>query len=68
MFSEDPAWKQLINHSLDTEERVSLITKIFMDRNQVEMVRQLSRNDAQNFIDRVDGVSPHNSSLKEWAD
>jgi len=56
--SEEPAWKQLISHTLAIHERISLITTIFSDDNQVEMVRQLSGNDAQTFIDRIDEVRP----------
>ena len=59
MCSKDPAWKQLISHSLTMEERVFLITTIFLDHNQVEMVGQLSGNDAQAFVDAIDVVSCH---------
>lgn len=59
MRSEEPAWKQLINHTLATDERVSLITGIFIDRHQVEMVEHLSRSNAQRFIDMIDDVSHH---------
>ena len=37
-------------------ERTSLITTIFLDRNQVQMVEYLSGDDAQIFIDTVDKV------------
>ena len=39
------------------EERVSLIAQIFSDRDQVEMVNNLSGDDAQTFVDMVDEAS-----------
>ena len=41
------------------EERVSLIVKIFSDRDQVEMVKNLSGDDAQTFIDVTDEACFH---------
>ena len=55
--SEDPIWKQLISDPLSAHERIPLITTIFSDKNQVEMVGNLSGNDAQVFIDLIDEVS-----------
>jgi len=46
----------LISHTLPAHERASLITMIFSDDNQVEMVRQLSGDNAQTFIDTIDGA------------
>jgi hypothetical protein len=57
--SEHPAWKRLISHTLVAHEQISLITTIFSDRNQVNMVGHLSGGDAQTFIDTIDEVSPH---------
>jgi len=57
MRSGDPAWKRLIGHTLATHERISLIATIFSDPNQVEMVGELSGDDAQSFIDAIDEVS-----------
>ena len=37
-------------------ERISLITTVFSDHAQIWMVGNLSRDDAQNFIDMVDEV------------
>ena len=62
MCSEHPAWKQLINHTLTTDERISLITTIFVNYNQVGVVEQLSGDDAQTFIDTIDEVSFHTVS------
>ena len=59
MCSDDPAWKQLISGTITTDERISLITTIFSDHNQVEMVGELSGSDAQTFVDMIDEVSPH---------
>jgi hypothetical protein len=55
--SEDPAWKRLISRTLATPERISLITKIFSNRDEVEVVEMLSGDDAQNFINVIDEVN-----------
>jgi len=54
--SDSPAWKRLLSKTLTTPERVSLITAIFSDHDQVEIYRHLSRTDAQTFIDMMDEV------------
>ena len=56
--SELPAWKQLISRTSTTDERISLITTIFVDRDQVEMVMRLSGDDAQTVVDVIDEVRP----------
>ena len=50
------------------DKRVSLITTIFSDDNEVGIVKGLSRGDAQAFIDTIDEVcfctvSPPNNLL-----
>jgi hypothetical protein len=55
--SEEPAWKRLISHAIDTHERISLISAIFSDYDQVQMVKNLFGDDAQNFINVIDEVS-----------
>lgn len=60
MCSGVPAWKQLIEHALTTDERISLIVEIFSDHSQITMVRNIHRDDAQKFVDVVDQVHPHN--------
>ena len=57
MCSEVPTWKLLISHTLTMNERISLITTIVLDHNQVEMVRNLSGDDAQTFVDMLDEAS-----------
>jgi hypothetical protein len=57
MCSNLPLWKQLISYPLSPHERISLIPSIFSDNKEVEAVEHLSGNDAQAFIDLVDGVS-----------
>ena len=57
MRSERPAWKQLIGHAPATDERTSLIVRIFSDREEVEMVGHLSGDDAKALIDAVFEVS-----------
>ncbi|KAF9645422.1 kinase-like protein [Thelephora ganbajun] len=54
--TEPPAWKQLIGHTLPTNEHISLITSIFSNRNEVEVLGNLSGDDAQAFIDVIDEV------------
>ena len=61
MYREVAAWKRLISHTLTMNERISLITMIFLDDNQVETVGQLYGSDAQTFVDTIDGVSLHKS-------
>ena len=51
IYSEHPFWKRLITDTLTTDERISLITTIFLDKDQIEMVRGLSGVDAQTFVD-----------------
>ena len=47
----------MISHPLSTVERISLITAIFSDRNEVEVVGNLSGCDAQAFVDVINEVS-----------
>ena len=54
---DPPAWNRLITHTLAKDERLSLITTIFSDRDQIEMVGNLSGDDAQAFVDTIDEVS-----------
>lgn len=55
--SENTAWKRLISHNFATNERASLIAAVFSDSNQADVVRNLSGDNTQNFIDVVDEVS-----------
>ena len=57
MCSEVPAWKRLISDTLTMEERITLIVEIFSDLDQVKMVRNLSGDDAQTFINVTDEAS-----------
>ena len=57
MYSELPIWQRLVSHQHSTDERTALITSIFSDRREVEVVERLSGNDAQGFVDRIDEVS-----------
>jgi hypothetical protein len=57
--SEHPAWKLLIGPTLTTSERMSLITTVFSDNTQVEMIENLIGDDAQKFVDVIDEVSLH---------
>jgi len=62
--SERPAWKLLISRPLDMGERISLITTIFSDNNQVEKAGRLTGDDAQTFIDTIDEVVPARSHVQ----
>ena len=61
-YSDLPAWKQLIDSTLATHKRISLIVAIFSDRNEVGIVGHLCGDDAQAFIDTIDEVSSHSFS------
>jgi hypothetical protein len=64
MRSDFPTWKRLINNTLAVHENISLITMIFSDRNQVRMVGNLSGDNAQAFVDKIDKASSHKTSFK----
>ena len=55
--SNYPAWKLLITATLPTHEIISLITTIFSNSDQSRAIRNLSGDDAQAFVDRLEGVS-----------
>ena len=57
MCSEPPPWRQLIDPTLPTNERVRLVTSIFSDRHEVEVLKYLSGNDAQAFVDVIHEAS-----------
>jgi len=59
-----PAWERLINSSLSTHERISLIASIFSDRNDAKTFDNLSGDDAQTFVDVIDRVRLHPFTLK----
>ena len=59
MRSDRPAWKRLISDPLSTEERISLMTSIFSDHNEVKVVEYLSGDNAQTFIDVTYEASLH---------
>ena len=65
MYSDLPAWKQLINPALTTHERVSVNMAIFSDRDEVEIIERLRGNDAQTFVDVMDEVSLHTRPPRE---
>jgi len=47
---------RLTSSTLSAYERTRLITTIFSDQDQVKMIRQVSGDDAQTFVDVADGV------------
>ena len=56
------AWKRSVDSPLTTNKRISLVTAIFSDRNAAEVVKRLSRDDVQSFVDVIDEVLPHSST------
>lgn len=48
-----PGWKRLACGSLAIHERISLITTIFSNRDEIEVVRRLCREDAQILVDAI---------------
>ena len=54
--SDIPAWKCLIDRPLTSDERISLITEIFSDRNEIEVVRNLRGRNAQSFVNVIHEV------------
>lgn len=59
IYSEIPAWKKLITQVLTTDECISRITAVFADSDQVKMVKNLTGDDVQSFIDKIDEVGSH---------
>ena len=57
--SDIPVWKHLIDRPLTTDERVSLMTDLFSDRDEIEALKNLSAGDARSFIDVIDEVPLH---------
>ena len=51
-----PAWKRMIELPPASDEQVSLITDIFSDRDETEVVKSLHGDDAQSFVDVIDKV------------
>ena len=64
--SGTPAWKRLIDRPLAADERITLITAIFSDRNETEVVRRLCGDDAQRFVDVIDEVFRRSSVRAAW--
>ena len=58
MSSGHPAWKRLINNSPTSNEKLSLITEIFSNRDETDTVKRLQGDEAQSFVDAIDQVVP----------
>ena len=54
-----PVCKRLIRRLLSTDERASLITRIFSDPDEAEAAKRLCGDDAQSFVDVLDEVLVH---------
>jgi len=60
--SNPPAWKRLISDPLSMDEYTVLITSIFSNRDEVEVVGYLSGDDAQTFVNIIDEVCAYTIS------
>ena len=49
----------MISPGASTEEQIELIKSLFSDRDEIEVFKYLSGNDAQAFADAVDEASTH---------
>lgn len=65
MYSDPPAWKQLLSPTLATHKRIPLITTIYSTSDEVEIARNLFGDDAQTFVDVIDEVSIHTFSPQQ---
>ena len=54
--------KRLVNRTLPTQDRARMITVVFSKQDQAKMARQVPREEVQNLIDVIYGVSPHRFS------
>ena len=61
--SDIPVWKYLIDGSLTTDERISLITDLCSDRDVFGTHKTLSVSDAQSVVDVIDKVLVHSRPL-----
>jgi len=70
--SNPPPWKRLIDPTLSTDKRIDLIKSIFSDRDEVEVFKNLSREDSQAFVDVIGEASirillqPENFSVESY--
>ena len=54
--SDVSAWKRLVDLPSTSDERISLITDIFLDRDVTEVAGLLHGEDVQSFVDAIDEV------------
>ena len=57
--SDIPVWKHLTDSPLTTDERASLIASLSSDRDEIDILKALSKSDAQSVIDAIDEVLVH---------
>ena len=48
----------MVEVPLASDDQISLITDIFSDRDEIEVVKHLYGDDAQSFVDVIDEVLP----------
>ena len=59
-----PTWKNLIDQSLTTDERIYLVTAILSDGHETEAVKNLHGSYAQIIVDALDQVRSRSRSQK----
>jgi len=52
-------WKRLLSSPFATHERISLVTALVSNRDEVDMARRLCGDDAQNFVDLIYEARSH---------
>ena len=56
LYLDTPAFQRLISRAFNMNELPSLIEAVFSSEGQAEVIRSLSEDDAQTFIDVTDEV------------
>ena len=54
-----PTWRCLASDTIPTHECISLIATIFLHKDQVKMVSNLSKDDTQVFVNKISEASSH---------
>lgn len=59
IYSSSAAWKRLTNNPPPLDERISLVTGIFSDYEETEVVRLFCGENSQHLVEVVDEVYLH---------
>jgi hypothetical protein len=57
-YSDPPGWKHLINSPLPTHELTPLITAIFSNSDEIDVIKRLDGDDAQSFVNTIYEACP----------